>query len=60
MTPTHETLAELQLDPLAFVEVVSWLKVTLDALRRPNADVETVMQLVAFLREDGGPPPEAG
>jgi DNA primase len=55
-----EAEARTSADPLAYVEVVSWLKVTLDHLRRPNADVETVMQLVAFLREDGDPPPEAG
>ena len=51
-----EAEARTSTDPLAFVEVVSWLKVTLDALRRPNADVETVMQLVAFIRENESPP----
>jgi hypothetical protein len=51
-----EAEARTSTDPLAFVEVVSWLKVTLDALRRPNADVETVMQLVAFIRDNESPP----
>ena len=55
-----EAEARTSADPLAYVEVVSWLKVTLDHLRRPNADVETVMQLVAFLRDEVEPPPEQG
>ncbi len=43
-------------DPLAFVEVISWLKVTLDHLRRPNVDVETLTELVAFIRSESGHP----
>ncbi len=38
-------------DPLAYSDVVAWLKVTLDQLRHPRAEVETVTQLLAFLRE---------
>lgn len=38
-------------DPLAYSDAVAWLKVTLDELRRPRAEVETVTQLLAFLRE---------
>ncbi|MBM3662635.1 MAG: DNA primase [Actinobacteria bacterium] len=54
----RRTLADLEaearssMDPLAFAEVVSWLKVTLDHLRRPNVDVDTLMELVAFLRAE--------
>jgi DNA primase len=52
----RRTLADLESearsseDPLAYAEIVSWLKVTLDHLRRPNAEVESVAQLLAFLR----------
>ena len=52
----RRTLAELEAearasaDPLAYAESVSWLKVTLDHLRRPNVEVESVAQLVAFVR----------
>jgi len=64
----RRTLGELEAearsssDPLAFVEVVSWLKVTLDHMRRPNVDVETLTELVAFIRAEtdhsgSGPPP---
>ncbi len=38
-------------DPLAYADLVAWLKVTLDHLRRPRAEVETVTQLLAFLRD---------
>lgn len=38
-------------DPLAYSDAVAWLKVTLDELRRPKAEVETVTQLLAFLRD---------
>lgn len=53
----RRTLAELESearvaeDPLAYADLVAWLKVTLDHLRRPNAEVETVTQLLAFLRD---------
>jgi DNA primase len=53
----RRTLADLEAearrseDPLAYADVVAWLKVTLDHLRRPKAEVETVTQLLAFLRD---------
>ena len=53
----RRTLAELEAearsadDPLAYADVVAWMKVTLDQLRRPRAEVETVTQLLAFLRD---------
>jgi DNA primase len=42
-------------DPLAYADVVAWLKVTLDHLRRPHAEVETVTRLLAFLSDGRGP-----
>lgn len=46
-----EAEARSSADPLAYSEVVAWLKVTLDQLRHPRAEVETVTQLLAFLRD---------
>lgn len=46
-----EAEARTSSDPLAYSDVVAWLKVTLDELRRPRAEVETVAQLLAFLRD---------
>jgi len=46
-----EAEARVAEDPLAYADVVAWLKVTLDHLRRPKAEVETVTQLLAFLRD---------
>jgi DNA primase len=40
-------------DPLAYADVIAWLKVTLDHLRQRHAEVETVAQLLAFLRDGG-------
>jgi hypothetical protein len=45
-----EAEARSSSDPLSYSDQVSWLKVTLDHLRRPNAEVETVAHLLAFLR----------
>jgi len=45
-----EVEARASTDPLAYSDAVAWLKVTLDQLRRPHAEVETVTQLLAFLR----------
>ena len=46
-----ESEARASPDPLAYSDVVAWLKVTLDHLRHPRAEVETVTQLLAFLRD---------
>lgn len=46
-----EAEARTSADPLAYSDSVAWLKVTLDELRRPRAEVETVTQLLAFLRD---------
>ncbi|MBS1837973.1 MAG: DNA primase [Actinobacteria bacterium] len=46
-----EAEARASSDPLAYSDPVAWLKVTLDELRHPRAEVETVTQLLAFLRE---------
>jgi DNA primase len=57
----RRTLTELEAeartaeDPLAYADVVAWLKVTLDHLRRPHAEVETVTRLLAFLSDGRGP-----
>ena len=46
-----EAEARASSDPLAYSDAVAWLKVTLDELRRPRAEVETVAQLLAVLRD---------
>ncbi|HPU38471.1 MAG TPA: toprim domain-containing protein, partial [Microthrixaceae bacterium] len=46
-----EAEARASSDPLAYSDTVAWLKVTLDHLRSPRAEVETLTQLLAFLRE---------
>ena len=46
-----EAEARSAADPLAYADIVAWMKVTLDRLRRPRAEVETVTQLLAFLRD---------
>jgi DNA primase len=46
-----EAEARSSSDPLAYSDVVAWLKVTLDQLRHPKAEVEIVAQLLAFLRD---------
>ncbi|UDY35810.1 DNA primase [Dermatobacter hominis] len=46
-----EAEARSSSDPLAYSDVVAWLKVTLDQLRHPRAEVEIVAQLLAFLRD---------
>ncbi len=46
-----EAEARASQDPLAYAEAISWLKVTLDHLRRPNVEVESVEQLLAFVRD---------
>ena len=46
-----EAEARTSEDPLAYADLVAWMKVTLDQLRRPKAEVETVTQLLAFLRD---------
>ena len=38
-------------DPLAYSRSIAWLKVTLDELRSPRAEVETLTQLIAWLAE---------
>ena len=38
-------------DPLAYARSIAWLKVTLDELRSPRAEVETLTQLIAWLAE---------
>lgn len=38
-------------DPLAYAQSITWLKVTLDQLRTPRAEVETLTQLLAWLAE---------
>jgi len=45
-----EVEARTSADPLAYSDAVAWLTVTLDQMRRPHAEVETVTQLLAFLR----------
>ena len=46
-----EAEARASSDPLAYSDTVAWLKVTLDHLRSPRAEVDTLTQLLAFLRE---------
>jgi DNA primase len=46
-----EAEARASSDPLAYSDVIAWLKVTLDQLRHPRAEVEFVDQLLAFLRD---------
>lgn len=38
-------------DPLAYAQSITWLKVTLDQLRGPRAEVETLTQLLAWLAD---------
>ena len=38
-------------DPLAYAASVAWLKVSLDELRSSRAEVETLTQLLAWLRD---------
>ncbi|MHB1139985.1 MAG: DNA primase [Microthrixaceae bacterium] len=38
-------------DPLAYASSIAWLKVTLDEVRSPKAEVETVTQLLAWLAD---------
>ncbi len=38
-------------DPLAYSSSIAWLKVTLDEVRSPKAEVETVTQLLAWLAD---------
>ena len=38
-------------DPLAYASSIAWLKVTLDQLRTPRAEVETLTQLLAWLAD---------
>lgn len=53
----RQVLAELEsearssVDPLAFSESIRWLKVTLDQLRLPRPEVETLTQLLAWLTD---------
>jgi len=53
----RQVLAELEAeartspDPLAYSESIRWLKVTLDQLRLPRLEVETLTQLLAWLTD---------
>jgi DNA primase len=38
-------------DPLAYSQAIHWLKVTLDEVRAPTVEVETLTQLIAWLAE---------
>lgn len=38
-------------NPLDYSEAIAWLKLTLDEVRRPRAQVETLTQLIAWLAE---------
>lgn len=38
-------------DPLAYARAIGWLKLTLDQIRGPRAEVETLTQLIAWLAE---------
>lgn len=58
----RRALAELEAearsapDPLEYADAIAWLKVTLDHLRQPRAEVETVTQLLAFLVDAAAQP----
>lgn len=49
----HELEAEARgsEDPLAYSRAVAWLKLTLDRIRGPHTEVETLTQLIAWLAD---------
>jgi DNA primase len=46
-----EAAARRSEDPLAYSKAITWLKVSLDQLRGPTPEVETLTQLIAWLAE---------
>ncbi|MCB1255587.1 MAG: DNA primase [Microthrixaceae bacterium] len=46
-----EARARSSADPLAFVEVITWLKLEVDDLRRSKVEVEKLDQLLVWLRD---------
>lgn len=46
-----EREARLDDNPLAYAEVIGWLKLRLEELRKPRVEVEMLAQLLAWLRE---------